>query len=379
MTVTSPTAHDLAVESWTFYSIGVVLIFLRMLSRRLVVGSFRNYQLEDYVMLVDLVMYTLLMVGLNISGRTATNLMGPGVLETLTPEDIKQRIYGSKIVILVEQSMLTCVWLTKACMLMVYNRLSQRLPHQRAIKFIAVYTALGFVACELTWFLNCRPLSGYWALPVPDPQCATYTHYVIVQGVFNLSSDIMMLSVGIPLILKANVGLKKKLMLVAIFGLGFFVILAAVLSKYYNFSYYWTTIYMVWYIREASTAIYVANIPLLWPLFARIFKAGSFAGSSMGKDGSAATHELTAGSQFSRSRIGNKIRHLTDTQIIATEMDNSSQERINKCQVEVETRVSLTVEQCSGSSSSATKYDVENYGASAYSASISGGPCPGKH
>jgi hypothetical protein len=108
------------------------------------------------------------MVAINISGRTATNLMGPGELETLTPEDIKLRIYGSKIVILLEQAMLICTWLTKACMLMLYHRLSQRLPHQRTIKIIAVYTAMGFVACELTWFLNCRPLSGYWALPVPD-------------------------------------------------------------------------------------------------------------------------------------------------------------------------------------------------------------------
>jgi hypothetical protein len=108
------------------------------------------------------------MIGINISGRTDTNLMGPGVYETLTPEDIKNRIYGSKVVIFLEQSMLTCTWLTKSCMLLLYNRLSQRLPHQRAIQAIAVYTALGFVACELTWFLNCRPLSGYWALPVPD-------------------------------------------------------------------------------------------------------------------------------------------------------------------------------------------------------------------
>jgi hypothetical protein len=114
------------------------------------------------------VIYTCLMVGINISGKTATNLMGPGVYETLTPDDIKLRIYGSKVVIFLEQSMLICTWLTKSCMLMLYNRLAQRLPHQRMIWGIAVYTALGFITCELTWFLNCRPLSGYWALPVPD-------------------------------------------------------------------------------------------------------------------------------------------------------------------------------------------------------------------
>jgi len=114
------------------------------------------------------VVYTILLVAINVSGRTATNLLAPGELETLTPDDIETRIYGSKVVIVLEQAMLVCVWTTKACMLMLYNRLCQRLPHQTAIKIIAVYTAVGFVAIETTWLLNCRPLSGYWALPVPD-------------------------------------------------------------------------------------------------------------------------------------------------------------------------------------------------------------------
>lgn len=50
------------------------------------------------------------MVGINISGRTATNLLQAGELETLTAEDIQLRIYGSKIVILLEQSMLIVTW-----------------------------------------------------------------------------------------------------------------------------------------------------------------------------------------------------------------------------------------------------------------------------
>lgn len=52
----------------------------------------------------------MLMAGINISGRTATNLLLAGELETLTPEDIVLRIYGSKIVILLEQSMLILTW-----------------------------------------------------------------------------------------------------------------------------------------------------------------------------------------------------------------------------------------------------------------------------
>jgi len=69
-------------------------------------------------------MYTILMAAINVSGRTATNLMEPGTLETLTPEDIQTRIYGSKIVILLEQSMLILIWGIKGCMILMYNRLT---------------------------------------------------------------------------------------------------------------------------------------------------------------------------------------------------------------------------------------------------------------
>ena len=40
-------------------------------------------------------------------------------------------------------------------------------------------------------------------------QCATYQHYSIVQACFNISSDLMMLGIAIPLFLKARVPTKK--------------------------------------------------------------------------------------------------------------------------------------------------------------------------
>jgi hypothetical protein len=200
---------------------------------------------------------------------------------------------------------------------------------------------------------------------------------VIVQAIFNLSSDLLLLAVGFPLILKARLDLKKKVALVSIFGLGFFVILAAILSKYYNFTYNWTTIYMVWYIREASAAIYVANIPSLWPLFARVFKSKSTVGSDssgFGKQLGSSGHHT--GSGLSRIRRGPKPT--TDTMMLESMTDNGSQERINKPaegQVEIETRVSFTVEDRSKTFSVTTqkKYDVENYGETTRTVTISGG------
>jgi hypothetical protein len=114
-------------------------------------------------------------------------------------------------------------------------------------------------------------------MPVDNPQCANYFYYCIIQMVFNVSTDLLMLLIPIPFVLNARVPPAKRAMLVGVFSLGIFVVLASVLNKYFNFTMKNTTIYMLWDIRETSTAIYVANIMCWWPLIKKIFGgSGSF-------------------------------------------------------------------------------------------------------
>lgn len=80
-----------------------------------------------------------------------------------------------------------------------------------------------------------------------------------------------MLAVPIPIILKGNFKPAKKAALLGVFSMGIFVILAAILNKYYNFSMPGTTVYMVWHIREASVSVMVANLMCWWPLLRKIF------------------------------------------------------------------------------------------------------------
>lgn len=48
------------------------------------------------------------------------------------------------------------------------------------------------------------------------------------------------------------------------------MITAAILTKVFNLSDVYNPIYMKWYIREASVAVYVANTPAIWPLIRRV-------------------------------------------------------------------------------------------------------------
>lgn len=223
------------------------------------------------------------MVLIQISAQYATNLMEPSQYQQVLsdPKQVRDRIYGSKIVIGLEQCMLFSTWGVKTCLLILYYRITRNLRSNLYVKILAGYVALGFVVIMVTYYaVYCRPFSQYWAMPVSNMQCATYQHYSITQAVFNISSDAFMFAIPIPLLLKAKISLRRKALLLCVMSLGLFTIIAAILNKYFNFASPYTTIYQIWYIREASTAIFVANMMCWWPLLRKIFGLTAFQNSS---------------------------------------------------------------------------------------------------
>ncbi|KKK22244.1 hypothetical protein AOCH_001980 [Aspergillus ochraceoroseus] len=243
----SPTPYRLLVEAVVFWSIGFVIWIGRLISRIISNGGIKNLQPDDYIMVVTFAFYTSLLILIQVSAQYATNLFTPEELPEIiaNPEDVANRIYGSKIVIALEQCMLFSTWGVKTCLITVYWKLTQ----------------------STRWHLFVK----YWAVPPENPQCATYQHYSITQAVFNLSSDACMLVIPVPLLKGTQMPLRKKILLMTVFGLGIFVIIAAILNKYFNFHSPLTTVYQLWYIREASTAIYIANLMCWWPLVRKIF------------------------------------------------------------------------------------------------------------
>jgi hypothetical protein len=167
--------------------------------------------------------------------------------------------------------MLNVIYTIKACMLIMYTRLTLGLNVQKMVFYLAIYVAVGWASSEIAFFTACRPFVGYWAMPPPNPQCTTLQHYAIVQACFNISSDTLMLFIPLPLITRLNMPLKQKFVLMIIFSMGIFVILAAILTKVFNLSNIWDPSYMLWYTREASVAVYISNLPMIWPLLREWF------------------------------------------------------------------------------------------------------------
>lgn len=269
-------------------------------------------------MLAVLGLYTTLVVSLNVIAQGGgSNLYLPELEGTFTSDQISERIFGSKIVIVSEQAMLNLVYAVKACMLVMYTRLTLGLTTQRLVKYLALYTFAGWFASQVAFFAACRPFTGYWAMPPPDPQCTTLEHYSIAQACFNISSDTLMLFVPLPLILRTTMPLKQKAVLMFIFSMGLFVIVAALLTKIFNLSNVWDPQYMLWYVREASVAVYVSNLPMIWPLLREWFPflsgltpGGTSSGAKKGYGGANSQSGAAQGGYFKHggSKIDNASR-----------------------------------------------------------------------
>ncbi|EED12132.1 conserved hypothetical protein [Talaromyces stipitatus ATCC 10500] len=260
--------HDLVVQSWIMYSIGILLYLLRLYARYDRLGL--KWQAEDVLMVLAIGWYTALVVtNIQLAEGGGGTLYPPEEFSTFTPEDIAARSQFAKVEFASEQCMVNTIWFLKACMLIIYYRMTANLDWQFWVKLCAAYTAAGYVAVELTLFLNCRPFSGYWTLPPPQQQCATYFNYEVVQAVFNISSDLAILLVIIPRLWKMNMSNREKIPVLVIFGLGFFLIICAIVSKVFTFRDIYDTSYQFWYLREASVGIYVSNLPYVWSFLRR--------------------------------------------------------------------------------------------------------------
>lgn len=216
--------------------------------------------------------YTTLIATINIVANTSSNLLPPGFdIDTLTPHEVSKREFGSKLILVVEQCQCVTIWGTKLCLILLYWRITTVHNENLAIKILFGYVVVTFVVMDILYFgVWCQPFHNYWAVPTPNKQCDAATNHLITNAVFNLTSDVAMLLIGLPMFLRMKLPWKKKIPLIGIFSLGIFTILSAVLNKWYSFTQPFGAQWTYWYVRESSTALLVANLPFVWTFWRRI-------------------------------------------------------------------------------------------------------------
>ncbi|RDW56767.1 hypothetical protein BP6252_13951 [Coleophoma cylindrospora] len=245
------TVRQLATESSIWYASVLITVTMRYWSQGILrkTRPWKRLSEDDWLMLFLMCTYTIVLV-LNVLYQ---NL------------DFNSETYARQagtFNLVIETLDITTLWGIKASLLIVYNRITELLDHNRAVH------------------LGILPFSQYFVAEPVDPVCYTWEPYNILELVADTSSDLVILMIPVSLIVKSRMPWQRKVMLSGVFGLGLFVVVAAALTKYFLFSQADSSIWVLWYAREVSMAMLVGNIYLCLPFLRKLF-GNSFVGSTL--------------------------------------------------------------------------------------------------
>jgi hypothetical protein len=115
----------------------------RLVSRRMRLGAWRNLQLEDAIAFVVVLLATGTMVLLD-------KVMEYYAIESddvvFTPDFVRRRRIGAKLMLSSEHTQLLTIWLNKAAMLLMYYRLTQLTNQRKQVIYTSIFCGCAFVS-----------------------------------------------------------------------------------------------------------------------------------------------------------------------------------------------------------------------------------------
>ncbi|KAJ6259672.1 hypothetical protein Dda_5310 [Drechslerella dactyloides] len=268
-------------EAWTLLAIGLLFIIGRLVARYTLSGGFSGFKPDDLLMVVAGVVYSLETTAAYCVGYLAKGLANNG----MTPEqrealvigsdEYNTRITGVKIQLIGWSLYTLLLWLLKGCLLIFYSRLTDGLGQQTTkIRIGAVALITTYIAVILSIHLGCHPYHKNFQMnPEPSNACQPAISKIdcYVTVVLNVITDLYLMYIPLPLLWKAQIPLKRKFLLIAMFSGGCFVILAGILRVAFILADPVGGALSAgsWACRETFVAVIIGNIPMIYPLFMR--------------------------------------------------------------------------------------------------------------
>ncbi|KAK0714381.1 hypothetical protein B0T21DRAFT_396382 [Apiosordaria backusii] len=273
------------LELWSLQGTTYLIVALRYVSRVRTVG-WGGLSWDDIIMALATMVYTGESVAAHLIVTTTDGLANNGMTDkeraALDPdsEEYAKRVMGSKYHVAGLLLYATLLWSLKACWTLYYSRLTAGVHRMRRIIQVAyVLVPATYIICLLVAFLKCIPFEKQWQIyPPPSNGCqpAISTLQTIVVMVLHLVTVLFLMAIPLPMVWKANLPLRKKLMLFIMFSGGFLEMAFSILRC--------TSILMLgntdpaqsayWSLRESFVSVTLTNMPMVYPLVKHFFEKG---------------------------------------------------------------------------------------------------------
>lgn len=166
----------------------------------------------------------------------------------------------------------TTVTFVKISILLLYCKIFPLAWFTWSARFVGVMCIGYTLGTILAAFLVCQPLPYYWDTTIEGGHCGNQFLSFILTGSINIATDITVLVLPIPSLLRLEMAHHKKLILIATFACGLFTCIIGALRLQaivtIDFADYTYSIAdaMTYSALEPALAIILACIPTLRPL-----------------------------------------------------------------------------------------------------------------
>ncbi|KAK2596636.1 hypothetical protein QQS21_006312 [Conoideocrella luteorostrata] len=263
----SQQATTLAIH-WVFSCLAIIVMLVRLIGRKI---TREIYNQGDYFTIAAIVcaLARVALIHVVLIWGTSNVPNGYRLHHVFSDTEIYQRQIGSKLSIANRFFYNSYLWLQKMVLLDLYRRLLLDLAYEKWIirGYLFVFFAT-YVVCQVLTFSECRPFRLYWQV-VPDPgECAKAPVQLIVLGILNIVTDVMLLVLPIPVVTIMKAPWRRKMQLYVLFTLGFFIIVITIIRLPINSTNIDSQVSRTtWASTELLTSAIVVNATSLYGLW----------------------------------------------------------------------------------------------------------------
>ncbi|RYO77344.1 hypothetical protein DL766_007940 [Monosporascus sp. MC13-8B] len=269
------------IETWCLYGAGSLIIFARIACRWRLIGPSR-FKPDDYIIFFSWATYTVMTVAAHIVGDLGDiHALPLEARKGLSEEESKPYIYGTQWFCTGVATYILFIWTLKLNMLFLYQRVVQGLWVAKFLKPAMTFVIATFIAVYLILFCACRPYNRMWIVyPDQGPICQPQSTLNMVPPlIMNVATDLLIMAIPAPVLMRVQTTIWKRIGLLALFGGGFFVMVAAILRVTMVLLMKNGPVAAIWSCREDFVAIVVGQAILIRPMFAKSFWTGKYSGS----------------------------------------------------------------------------------------------------
>lgn len=271
---------ELAVEWIVYLVIIIVITALRTYARASIPGR-SGFGWDDYLVWIAVVWYVILTAEVYVIGVTAVGIANDSMTNEYRArlandgpgsQEFGLRVLGSKVQLAAWISYSLVLWLLKGSLLCFFVvRLTEGITGARRRAWAGtILLIVTWVSIVVTVLASCRPLNKMWQIfPDPGPICYAGVSPILIGVTLagNILTDIYLISIPVPALLRASLGRVQKISLVGLFSCSSLITAMAIVRVVVIVVNSNSNGDGAWALRECFVGMVTTNLAPIIPLF----------------------------------------------------------------------------------------------------------------